>query len=170
VIDPPWPGPGETWTPKGPKYKNLVSIQPYSSLTGVQIATMRIPALAHTAGQLFLWAPTRQVGDAFLLLSTWGFKYRGLFVWLKPLGMGRHIRHQVEFLLWGGRPGAKLMVPKEVPVQVHQWPKPRRHSEKPAEAYALIRRLTDPPRIDLFARQHRPGFHPWGNEVGKLDP
>jgi N6-adenosine-specific RNA methylase IME4 len=138
-------------------------------MTGVQISAMRIPDLADPAAQLFLWAPSRQIGDASLLMNTWGFRYRGLFVWCKPLGMGRHMRHSVEFLLWGGRPGAKLVEPKHCPVQLHHWPKPRRHSEKPPEAYRLIRQLSDPPRLDLFARQHRPGFQPWGNEVGKLD-
>jgi N6-adenosine-specific RNA methylase IME4 len=133
-------------------------------MTGIQIASLRLPGAANGA-QLFLWVPTRHAGDAFLLLQVWGFKYRGLFVWLKRLGLGRCIRHQVEFLLWGARPGAKLPPFAEVPVQVHEWKKPRRHSEKPAEAYALIASLSDAPRIDLFARQRRPGFEAWGLEL-----
>jgi N6-adenosine-specific RNA methylase IME4 len=162
VIDPPWPGPGVT-----PRFDrdNTQSMIPYSTMTGIQVAALQVPDLAHPQSQLWLWTPTQNIGDAFLLVQLWGFNYRGLFVWIKPLGMGRHIRHQTEFLLWAGRPGARLVEPRNCPRQIQTWPKPRRHSEKPAEAYDMIRSLSDGPRIDIFARQHRPGFTPWGNEV-----
>jgi N6-adenosine-specific RNA methylase IME4 len=29
----------------------------------------------------------------------------------------------------------------------------------------MIADLCPGPRIDIFARQHRPGFEPWGNEA-----
>ena len=176
VIDPPWPGPGETWSPKGVGETNTFrpnartkkwtsSVIPYSTMTGIQCAALNVPELTAEAGQLFLWAPSRHIGDAYLLLQLWGFRYRGLFVWKKPLGMGRHMRHQCEFILWGGRPGARLVEPKACPTQFHEWKKPKRHSEKPPEAYELMRRLSDAPRLDIFARQSRPGFVAWGNQA-----
>lgn len=161
VIDPPWPGPGSC-----PTFKNSRSsvFLPYSTMTGVQLASMELPAA--TDAQLFLWATSRSIGDAFLLHQLWGFQYRGLFVWKKPgLGMGRHIRHQCEFLLYGARPKGKLIEPKALPRQFQEWPNPRRHSEKPGQAYDMIRAISDSPRIDMFARQKRPGFRAWGNEV-----
>jgi len=40
------------------------------------------------------------------------------------------------------------------------------HSRKPDEAYALIERMyPELPKIELFARQTRPGWAAWGNEV-----
>jgi N6-adenosine-specific RNA methylase IME4 len=53
------------------------------------------------------------------------------------------------------------------PQQTHEWPRPKRHSEKPAEAYAMIAERSPGPRIDLFARQSRPGFEAWGNESAR---
>lgn len=163
VIDPPWPGPGEIYDPRAHVRRPI----PYSTMTGVQLAAIQVPKLVLPGAQLWLWVPSRHVGDAFLLLQLWGFRYRGLFVWLKPLGTGRSMRHQVEFLLWGVMKGSKLPRWKGVPVQVHRWKHPGRghHSEKPAEAYVMIRTLSEPKRVDLFARQRRPGFDAWGIEV-----
>jgi N6-adenosine-specific RNA methylase IME4 len=164
VIDPPWPGPGEC--PAFDAAGASVRLIPYSTMTGSQVAALRVSDLATDDAQLFIWATSRSVADAQLLMQLWAFKFRGLFVWLKPgLGMGRHVRSQCEFLLWGGRRGSPLVDPPRCPRQVHQWPKPRRHSEKPAEAYEMIAQLSPGPRIDIFARQNRPGFEAWGNEV-----
>jgi N6-adenosine-specific RNA methylase IME4 len=166
VIDPPWPGPGAA-----PRFSHSKkgrvpqSVIPYTTMTGVNIAALRIRDLAAPDSCLWIWATSRSIGDAMLLMELWGFTYRGLFIWMKPLGMGRHMRHQVEFLLWAGRPGARLVEPRKCPRQVHEWPRPKRHSEKPAEAYAMIADLCDGPRIDIFARQARPGFEAWGNEA-----
>jgi N6-adenosine-specific RNA methylase IME4 len=43
----------------------------------------------------------------------------------------------------------------------------REHSRKPDEAYELIERIyPDLPKIELFARNARPGWQAWGNQVG----
>lgn len=167
VIDPPWPGPGEV-----PAFSSAIvsgavpiTILPYTTMSGIQVAALRVPEIAAPDAQLFLWATTRSLGDAYLLCQTWGFRYRGTFVWKKQLGLGRHMRHDSEFVVWGGRRGAPLVEPKRCPAQTQHWPKPRRHSEKPGEAYALFAELSPPPRIDIFARQAREGWDRWGNEA-----
>jgi len=172
VIDPPWPGPGAC--PAFDEHSRLSpaanprirrDLIPYHTMTGVQCAALRIRELAAADGQVFIWAPSRNVGDAFLLLQLWAFRYRGLFVWIKPLGLGRHMRSQAEFLLWGGRRGAPLVRPRECPHQLQRWPKPRRHSEKPPEAYAMIAALGPAPRLDVFARRRHEGFDAFGDEI-----
>lgn len=171
VIDPPWPGPGSTPNfRKNKSGKSEVSLIPYSTMSGFQLSAMRVDQTATTDAQLWMWATSRSMGDAMLLVQLWNFAYRGLFVWKKPgLGMGRHMRHQCEFLIYAGRPGAKLVQPKKCPRQFQEWPTPKAHSEKPPEAYDMIRELSDGPRIDIFARQSRPGFTPWGNQTDLLD-
>lgn len=42
---------------------------------------------------------------------------------------------------------------------------PQRHSEKPEETYRLIEDVSSEPRLELFARRRRPGWHVWGNEI-----
>jgi N6-adenosine-specific RNA methylase IME4 len=159
VIDPPWPGPGEHRSDKGGQ-KTLV---PYNTMTGIQIAALNLDAVATDDAQLWLWATSRSLADANLLLGLWGFSYAGLFIWKKPPSLGPWVRHDSEFILRGVRRLAKIKLP--APQQTHEWPRPKRHSEKPAEAYAMIASLCDGPRLDIFARQHRPGFEPWGNQV-----
>ena len=159
VIDPPWAGPGEARSLKGGP--NIII--PYQTMTGIQIATLKIDEMADEGCHLYIWVTTRSIGDAFLLMQLWGFRYAGMFIWQKPPGLGVWMRHDSEFLLHGVRPSAKQTLP--APPQTHRWPRPKRHSEKPAEAYSMIESLTEEPRIDIFARHKRPGFEPWGNEI-----
>jgi N6-adenosine-specific RNA methylase IME4 len=159
VIDPPWPGPDKARYVRG----GGVCVIPYQTMTGIQLAALRIQQMAAQGANLWLWATSRNCGDAFLLLQLWGFRYAGLHIWQKPPGLGCYMRHDAEFLLRGVTPGAPIRLP--APCQTHHWPRPKRHSEKPAEAYAMIASLCPGPRIDIFARQARPGFTPWGNEA-----
>ena len=40
-----------------------------------------------------------------------------------------------------------------------------RHSEKPVEMYEEIEKVSPGPYLELFARNERPGWLSWGNEV-----
>ena len=73
VIDPPWPGPGAT-----PAFDQSAPLRliPYHTMTGVQCAALNVREVADDDGQLFLWATSRSIGDAYLLLQTWSFSYR----------------------------------------------------------------------------------------------
>jgi len=159
VIDPPWPGPTEHRSAKG----GGVTLIPYQCMTGIQLAAMNIGDIATDDAQLWMWATSRHLGDAQLLMQLWAFSYAGLFIWKKPPGLGPWIRHDSEFLLRGVRRGAKIDLP--APAQTHEWPRPKRHSEKPPEAYVMIESKSPGPGIDIFARQPRPGFDAWGNQA-----
>lgn len=167
VADPPWNGPGSC---PAFDHKKTLSVIPYATMTGIQCATLNIAELAAPDAQLWLWTTSRNLGDAYLLGQAWAFKFRACFVWQKgTLGLGKHARGQCEFLLWFARRGARMVEPTKCPRQIQTWKKPKAHSEKPAAAYRFIRSLSDGPRLDLFARQTRDGFTPWGNQVGLLD-
>jgi N6-adenosine-specific RNA methylase IME4 len=159
VIDPPWPGPAEHRSQKG----KGVTLIPYQTMTGIQLASMAVGEVATEDAQLWVWAPSRQLADAQSLMQLWGFSYAGLFIWQKHPNLGPWIRHDAEFLLRGVRRGAKPILP--APVQTHAWPRPKGHSVKPAEAYAMIEHYSPGPRLDIFARQPRPGFDAWGNQA-----
>jgi N6-adenosine-specific RNA methylase IME4 len=46
----------------------------------------------------------------------------------------------------------------------------REHSQKPDEAYELIERMYPGlPKIELFARNAREGWHAWGNQAPQAD-
>jgi N6-adenosine-specific RNA methylase IME4 len=46
----------------------------------------------------------------------------------------------------------------------------REHSRKPDCVHERIERLVAGPYLELFARQRRPGWDCWGNEVDKFRP
>ena len=102
----------------------------------------------------------------------YGFRYVFTMVWHKPAGpqpIG-YPAYNAEFVLYGKRGknlgGARVPGFLETKSFSMCFNAPRgRHSEKPAEFYELLRRVTPEPRIDLFARRRHPGFDAWGNEV-----
>ena len=44
------------------------------------------------------------------------------------------------------------------------WPRTK-HSKKPDAMYTLIEEASPGPYLELFARERRPGWAAWGNEV-----
>lgn len=154
VADPPWkygddlPGPGRG------------ASKHYPTLTTEQIARREFsfpwPPLAPDS-RLFLWATAPLLPEAIYVMRAWGFHYRTGAVWEKTgrLGMGHTFRVQHEHLLVGVR-GRPRVLAHDVR-SVFRAPATR-HSRKPAEAYALIERLSPGPYVELFARESRPGW------------
>jgi len=79
--------------------------------------------------------------------------------------MGYWVRIRHELLLIASRGDMPHPAPSARPDSVIEAPR-REHSRKPDEVYDLIERMYPVlPRIELFARQARPGWNVWGNEV-----
>src|SRR5262249_54878479 len=97
----------------------------------------------------------------------WGFEYKTHVVWVKDwIGVGFWVHNQHEILLVAARGDMPTPAPANRPPSVIIAPR-REHSRKPDEAYVLIERMyPDLPKIELFARQTRPGWAAWGNQVG----
>lgn len=173
LADPPWhyrdwgARPGETHN------RSRGAARRYPTMTTEQIAGLPVADLAGDRAALFLWATWPMIEDALAVIKGWGFQYKTLaWEWVKPskrgtgwaVGMGRYTRSNPEpcLLAFRGRP---------LPVACHSvlalLVAPRgRHSEKPAIQYDLIELLYPGRRyLELFARQTRPGWAVWGNEV-----
>jgi N6-adenosine-specific RNA methylase IME4 len=45
----------------------------------------------------------------------------------------------------------------------------REHSRKPDETYQRIEQFCAGPYVELFARQRRPNWDSWGDQVGKFN-
>lgn len=94
-----------------------------------------------------------------------------LLGWLSPVllptfhfGQGSYSRSNAEFVLLGKRGAGAPRVCASVRSEVLA--KRRGHSEKPEEVAKRIEQLVgDVPRLELFARRHRPGWDVWGDEV-----
>jgi len=138
----------------------------YSTMSLDEICALPIPSLASPAAALFMWTTVPHLRESFQVLDAWGFEYKTNIVWVKDkIGLGYFVRNQHELLLIATRGDMPTPLSANRPSSVITAPR-REHSRKPDEAYALIERMyPELPRIELFARQTRPGWARWGNEV-----
>lgn len=123
-----------------------------------------LPVPAEDDAVLFLWATNPKLEEALSVVKAWGFDYRTNMVWVKPhIGMGYYVRGQHELLLIARR--GDLPVPSEAnrPPSVVE-ATVGDHSEKPAVFYEIIERMyPSETRLEMFARETRPGWRAWGN-------
>ncbi len=120
---------------------------------------------------LFVWTTPPTIHEyACPLIEAWGFQYKTFgFTWVKLsgggepfMGMGYYTRGNAEICLLATR--RKPKVKAHDVNQVILSPR-REHSRKPDEQYSRIERLFDGPYLEIFARERRPGWDAWGNEV-----
>lgn len=157
VADPPWQ---YEFTPSPAR---RIENQ-YDTLGLEQIAAHRPDA--STDAVLFLWSPTPLLPEALRVMDSWGFRYRSAAIWDKQrLGMGFWFRIQHENLLVGTQ-GNPLAVPEPARVRSifsEPW---AGHSIKPRTVYEWIERaFPGTQKLEMYARQARPGWAVWGNEI-----
>jgi N6-adenosine-specific RNA methylase IME4 len=159
VADPPWP------LGKVNSGWNTTSVVrlPYTQMSLERIAALPVKQLAARDSHLYLWTVTSVLRHTFEIVEAWGFKPKKVLVWCKPgLGSGRRFRSNAEFIVFGAR--GSYPVQRHDVGTWHQWPR-RRHSEKPDEFFTIPQTCSPGPRLELFARKPRPGWHVWGDQV-----
>lgn len=119
---------------------------------------------------LGLWATVPMLPQALAVMAAWGFTYRSHCVWKKDRpGTGYWFINEHELLLIGTRGDVPAPAPGtqarstwfEAPLGAH--------SEKPGFAHEMFERLFPSlPRIELNARQARPGWDIWGAEAPEV--
>jgi len=129
-----------------------------------------LPVAAHATADavLFLWATSALLQDAFAVINAWGFEYRSSAVWVKSrIGLGHWFRVRHEFLLVGVRGKMPAPAPADRPDSVISADLTE-HSRKPDEVQTFIERMWPTlPRLEMFARRQREGWHVWGNQAGR---
>lgn len=182
AADPPWHFKVRTESGKGRSPEGH-----YDIMSLHDIKALPVGDVAAKDAHLFLWTTGPVLPQSFAVMEAWGFRYSAVaFTWVKfkrshnalqlrfvPLvegdlhvGLGFTTRKNAEFCLLGRRGSAHRNAKniREIilaPV--------RQHSRKPDEAYERIERYCDGPRLDMFARESRPGWTAWGNETEKFD-
>ena len=138
----------------------------YRTMDLADIRSLPVTTLAARDACLFLWTTAPFLEQAFTVIAAWGFKYSSNLVWTKDrVGTGYWARSQHEHLLIGKRGNFRAPAPAHRPSSVIQAPR-REHSRKPDHVYEIIERaFPDLPKIELFARQARPGWIAWGDEA-----
>ena len=167
LADPPWKSYG--WANGSGRFSPA---NHYGLMTVEDICQIPVSTLADDNCALFLWAIWPDLFRTQEVINAWGFRYatiaRG---WAKltksglgfKYGLGSYTRANTEpclLCIKGSMPPAVKDVQALIVSSV------REHSRKPDEQYGKIERLyPDVPKLELFARRRRPGWHVWGNEV-----
>lgn len=159
-ADPPWSF--STYSARG---KGRSADSHYDCLSLDEIKSLPCESLADTNCVLLLWTTDPFLEKAFEVIESWGFVYKTVgFYWVKSndfMGTGYWTRANPEQCLLATR-GHPHRLHSDVRKLVVS---PRReHSQKPDEIYPAIERLCSGPYLELFARQHQPGWDSWGLE------
>jgi len=163
IADPPWRY--SFSLSKANKIENQ-----YPTLTVPEICalpgTSGFPELENNSA-LYLWATAPKLREALTVMDAWGFTYKSNMVWDKELlGMGYWARGQHEHVLIGTKGKHSPPTPKSRRSSVIRR-KRGRHSVKPVDLHDHIdNAFPGETKVELFARDTRPGWITWGNEVG----
>lgn len=158
VVDPPW------------HYDNIgdEGALPYPTMTIEAIRALPVARIAAPDAVVWLWTTNAHVRQAFVVLDAWGFEQKTVLTWAKDRSNhGYWLRGRTEHCLLATR-GRPVYVLNNQTTLLHG--ARREHSRKPDEFYVLVEGLCPGTKIDLFARQSRPGWSTWGSEVDKFSP
>lgn len=134
----------------------------YPLLTVEQIIALR-PETQPKA-HLWLWVINQHVDWGYTVARAWGFEPQSMLTWTKPLGTGQ-FQSSTEHILLCRKGGPAGNAFGRTGGTHFAWPRPRQHSRKPDEAYALAERVSPGPYLEMFARRERAGWQVMGNEV-----
>jgi N6-adenosine-specific RNA methylase IME4 len=168
LIDPPWEQ-GLMGKRKRKRDPNTRQQLEYPTMTLKEIAALPIPDLADTGCHLWLWTTNQFLYAGFEIMKEWGVTYLAPITWRKPTGTGNYFIHLTQIMLFGYFKRCCFNRERYIP-NIFDSPVPKQHSRKPVESYELIERISDEPRLEIFARPLSPmypirgGWHVWGNE------
>ena len=168
IIDPGWHW--ATRSDKGRGKSRQYTCSPIDELLALPVGELFAPVAA-----VALWNTQYANGRSWhaRLLEGWGFEPQTTGAWLKLtangkpfFGLGKILRSCVEFYTIGTRGHPSPQSRSVRNFITAPW---RGESVKPDELYVDMEQLYGGPAVgpcvELFARQHYPGWHGWGNEL-----
>jgi N6-adenosine-specific RNA methylase IME4 len=174
-ADPTWDY--KTWSEKG---AGRSAKQHYKITPLEELKQLDVNQLAAKDSLLYMWVTSPNMAAAWELMPAWGFKFVTVgFYWVKLnknapetgwrfedffMGCGYYSRKNVE-QVWIGKKGNGI---PRVDCGVRELVIDRRgeHSVKPGEvARRIVQLHGDRPRLEMFARDRKPGWDTWGDEV-----
>lgn len=178
MADPPWHF--EDWSDRGDKSRSVTSKYQTQSLPWIM--ALPVDALVGDNCILWLWATNPMIRQALDCMEAWGFEFSTMGHWNKrtthgklAFGGGRRLRSASEpfIIATRGRPPvltrsvrSVIEEPEDVVIDAAR----REHSRKPDAAYTAAEAMApDAPRVELFARETRPGWICWGNQIDRFE-
>src|SRR5262245_16415222 len=172
-ADPPWSF--RNWSAKGTG-RNAISH--YDCMDFEALAALPVSSIAADDSVLFLWVTDPMLERASELIAAWGFTYKTVgFYWVKLnarakgpsdyfTGLGYWTRANPEqcLLATRGKPKRSSKAVRKLLVESRREP-----SRKPDEIRDRIEQLAPGPYIELFARETKPGWDCWGDQIALFD-
>jgi site-specific DNA-methyltransferase (adenine-specific) len=145
----------------------------YPTLESKEIAELPIKELVDKDAVCFMWTTDTHMPQALEIMKAWGFTYKTIaFVWEKQTNLGNPVcllspwTHKTYEICLLGTRGAMMKNKKDNKIRQMVKAERTRHSAKPQEvADRIVRMFPDCARIELFARDAKPGWDVWGNEI-----
>jgi N6-adenosine-specific RNA methylase IME4 len=163
-ADPPWEYNNAGVITDGDAYGRAA--KHYDTLSIAELCALPIEDRVCADAVLFLWVTSPLLEECFPVINAWGFSYKTSIVWDKVAhNYGHYVSVRHELLLIATRGSCLPDRPTPMPDSVLSIPRSKVHSEKPVEVRALIERLYDGPRLELFARQQVDGWSTWGDQA-----
>jgi len=173
-ADPPWDYKVKTsWILNDGRFRDPECENHYPTMSNKEISALPIKDIVAKDAACFMWTTDAHMPAALEIMKAWGFTYKTIaFVWIKKHKSGKQVKmlspwtmKGMELCLLGTR-GAMTKHKKDNTVSQIVEAVRGRHSQKPLEVAHRIQRLfPDLPKIELFARDAKPGWACWGNEV-----
>jgi site-specific DNA-methyltransferase (adenine-specific) len=145
----------------------------YPTMSSKDIAHLPVKGITEDDAICFMWTTDTHVPQAIEIMKAWGFTYKTIaFVWEKltkngksAMVMGPWIHKNCEICLMGTK-GKMMQHLRDNKVQQLVKAQRTKHSKKPQEVADLITRMFPAgEKIELFARDAKPGWDVWGNEI-----
>lgn len=169
VADPPWTPALHANNPRRATLDKAGPQKHYPTLSLEEIKTIR-PTLARQC-HVYIWVLTQHVDWGYELARAWGVEPQTMLTWCKPgLGAGRFQCNTEHVLVCRGGPrggnpfGRGGQVAPATGGTHFSWPRGR-HSAKPTEFFSLVEQLSPGPFLEMYAREERPGWAAFGNEI-----
>jgi N6-adenosine-specific RNA methylase IME4 len=139
----------------------------YPSMITPEICALPLGERAHEHSVLWLWTTNAFMRDAFQVIDAWGFKEKTILTWAKDrMGTGDWLRGKTEHCVLAVRGAPHVNLTNQTTLLSAPV---REHSRKPDEFYQLVEALCPGSKLEVFARQQRPGWIVWGAESEKFD-
>ncbi|MEO5367732.1 MAG: MT-A70 family methyltransferase [Magnetococcus sp. WYHC-3] len=166
-IDPPWKQQMTgKYSIRHARAKNLK----YPTMSLKELEELPIKDLFDVGCHIWLWTTNQYLRQGFDLLDKWGFKYLCPIHWKKPSGIGNYFIHVTQTMLFGYYQRCVFPIGRYFPNFIETKKPPMEHSRKPVEVYEYIEKISEEPRIEMFARAFSPlfpkrdGWDTWGDE------
>lgn len=157
VADPPWVYQKRR---EDPSRRGIVT---YPDMSTEEICALPVAMIAADDAVLWLWTTNAHMRNAFSVVDAWGFAEKTVLTWVKDrMGTGDWLRGQTEHCILAVRGKPVVTLTNQTTVLRAQ---AREHSRKPDEFYRLVETLCPGSKLELFAREKKPGWEVWGNDT-----